>query len=180
MIAKTADSKKQWLVRKAAGGITILGPFWTDQVRTMIEQGLLSAEDEVCPENSYWFPVRDTVEVKNQIGIDHVPVSHGGDESTQPDLQIEDVVTDPAFENTGLIKVQRSPPQQAASQPVSADELASRFRRAGLSQYLGYGTPVCSSQLFGIEKGRFWSVLFIIGVGLAILGVIWVLKSLKV
>lgn len=183
MTGKTGvDLQKQWLVRKVANGISILGPFWTDQVRLMLEQGMLAAEDEICAENSFWFAIREVSEIKKHFGVDHVPVSQrAGEESTQPDLQIEEVTTDPHFESTGLIKVKRPSPTLAAA-PVSADELASRFRRVSLSKYLGYGSPtsLSSSQLFGIEKGRFWSILFFSGVVLAIVGVIWVLKSLQV
>lgn len=177
------------MVRKAGSDIAVLGPYYTDQVRMMVEQGMLDADDEICPENSYWFAVREVAEVKKQLGLENVPLRREqDDELTQPDLE---ATTDPAFDvqNTGMIKINRQAPQAAVrstttpktitTPPMSAAELATRFERVNTSQFLGYGGG-SRPQVMGIEKGRFWSLLFFICVTLAALGVVWVLKSLRV
>lgn len=183
------DSQKQWLVRKNGSGISLLGPYYTDQVRMMVEQGMLDVDDELCPENSYWFSLREAAEVKRFLGIDKVPSNKASDEeATQPDL-VDASDTDPNLEaphpnsdgSTGMITIKRPPPAAQKSPPVSAAELASRFKRVNTSQFLGYGGGSQKSpQMLGIEKSRFWSMLFIACVVAAALGVVWVLKSLKV
>jgi hypothetical protein len=100
----TVQDQIQWLVRRnsparhisggearAPSGVVVLGPFVTDQVRAMVEQGMLEADDELCPENSYWFALRETHEVKRFLGIENVVMARSGSgsdaESTQPDLE---------------------------------------------------------------------------------------------
>lgn len=185
MIAnQSTASQKQWLVRKVGNGIVILGPYWTDQVRLMVEHSMLAADDEICAENGYWFCIRDVQEVRTQLGLANVPVVRGStEESTEPDLIIEDVTTDTDLDRTGMLKVKRSDARTKRPDPVapvSPTELATRFRRVSQSYYLGFGNGRNSTHVLGIEKGRFWAAVFFASIGLAVIGFIWVLKSLKV
>ncbi|MBI3544546.1 MAG: hypothetical protein HY075_14840 [Deltaproteobacteria bacterium] len=98
----TTQDQIQWLVRKNATfpgadraqgvlvtGVSVMGPFLTDQVRSMVQQGMLEVDDELCPENSYWFGMNETSEVKRFLGLDNVVVARAttDEESTQPDLE---------------------------------------------------------------------------------------------
>ena len=170
-------SQKQWLVRKSGATISVLGPYYTDQVRMMVEQGMLDAEDEVCQENNYWFAIREVAEVKKFLGIENVPVHRASDdESTQPDLEAP---TDPAIRTDSIETTKRKQPSPPP--PMTATELANRFSRVhSTSKFLGYDRFSSSPQVLGIEKSRFWSILFFACVMLAVVGVVWVIKSLRV
>ncbi|MEK6578503.1 MAG: hypothetical protein AABZ55_04690 [Bdellovibrionota bacterium] len=58
----------QWLVRTSRNRIT--GPFPRDHVLHMIKKGELTAEDEVCLANHYWFYLHEDEEVFSQLGIE--------------------------------------------------------------------------------------------------------------
>jgi hypothetical protein len=105
-MSETVQGQIQWLVRKAGGlngsqpqeaaedgaGLTtlvVLGPYLTDQVRLMVQQGMLEADDELCPENGYWFTLHESGELKKFLGIDYVARRMGpDDEATQPDIEV--------------------------------------------------------------------------------------------
>jgi hypothetical protein len=105
-MSETVQGQIQWLVRKVGGpnsgqpaetsddgnGLTnlvVLGPYLTDQVRMMVQQGMLEADDELCPENGFWFALHESGEVKKFLGIDYVARRMGpDDEATQPDIEV--------------------------------------------------------------------------------------------
>lgn len=111
MAAPNPNNQTQWLVRKNVGGskvdkdpeigcgrlsgIMVLGPYLTDQILTMVEQGMLEADDELCPESGYWFYLYEGVEVRRFLGIDYKAHRTPDEEATQPDLAEE--VTPPGL-----------------------------------------------------------------------------------
>ncbi|MBI3555351.1 MAG: hypothetical protein HY074_03685 [Deltaproteobacteria bacterium] len=235
----TVQEQIQWMVRKnsphqapepghasAPSGITVLGPFVTDQIHEMIEQGMLEADDEICPENSYWFGLHEVLEVKRFLGIDGFSVPRAtlaaaDEESTQPDLETtkpdlartDEDKTPPGLmpdhlqgpntpaDATGILTIKRpaAPPRPAAvaasaggrkaaakaapvARPASAQELSSKFQRVAPAP-LAYSNPetesVDRSGFMGMEKSQVWAIV-IIGAGiLALIAVVWVIKSLR-
>lgn len=256
-MAGTIQDQIQWLIRKrqpmpvtaqnkrAPVGLVVLGPYVTDQVRDMVRQGMLEADDELCPENSYWFALREVAEVKRFLGIDQVTMGRSvaaDHEDTQPDLettQPELEMSEPSDEKTppGLDLGQLSPGQQgqrnpdatailsikrpakpaapgaasaqkkapagksAIPQSATPQELASQFPRvspmsspnsqgpmpgtagSGVAAS-GDNTPEAeafkANQLLGLEKGRIYAILLALGLLAALIGVIWVIRSLRV
>ncbi len=193
----------QWLVRKS--GSAILGPYLTAQVRAMVEQGMLEARDEVCPENSYWFCLHEIQEVESKLGIPPeklkaILVNSDGEE-TQSDVTLEleeetapDLVRDGSRSSSMSVhRPQRGPKSVTVAQALSAQELASRFERVKapgtVGAALGFspdGVNVSDSARrkssigWALERSRFWSYLIIACLVLAGLGIVWVLQTLKI
>ncbi|MEW6056535.1 MAG: hypothetical protein AB1540_07955 [Bdellovibrionota bacterium] len=195
--------QRQWLIRKAEHGAasnlyTLLGPYWTDQIKSMIEQGMLEADDELCAEQGYWFALHEVTEVKNHFKLDSVILrrfmKEEDDEATQPEILLDEPSEGVDPDSTGLIRL---PSQTAAKQNpgtgnslttegssqsplLTSQELAQRFRRVSHAESLGYFNACRVSQsAIKLERSRFWSIIFVACVVLASLGVLWVLRTLK-
>jgi len=75
----------------------IAGPYPKEQIRTMITEGQLTLQDEVCAANSYWVYVHEREEIHQLLGV-AVPRQAGeGEEITETQMKYveEDEVTDP-------------------------------------------------------------------------------------
>ncbi len=57
----------QWLIRTADN--VIAGPYSREQVCSLISDGQLELQDEVCPGGSYWFHLHETEEVRKNLGV---------------------------------------------------------------------------------------------------------------
>jgi hypothetical protein len=201
------EQQLQWLIRKAkpitlaereqlpddvpppGDTYEVLGPFFTDQIRTMVKGNMLDANDELCPENGYWFALHETEELKRLLGVEGVAVSAVASdlESTDPDLDVTLPIVPAAnaatTESRPSVVGKNDEPQTTVikrpPQPPSVEELKSRFERVNVAKSLGYYGQSASNQVLGVEKGRIWTVIFFIGVGVALIGVIWVIRSIR-
>lgn len=192
--AGAAKATVQWLVRKAkplsetgsAPGreeYQILGPYLSDQVRVMIKEQVLEADDEICPENGYWFALHEKDDVQKYLGVDGIqsmPVSppHRIDDATQPQLEAASVEARTQFVEAPpgeLIQQAPAKVRPAANSP----EFKERFPRVSIAKSLGYFDNPKSPQILGVEKGKAWSFLFFFLVTGALLGVLWLIRSLR-
>lgn len=171
------EQKIQWLVRKRnlqKGTIEVLGPYWTDQVFFMLDKGLLTIEDELCKESSYWFSLHETEEFKKFLNpteaqlkrIVNSSVPEGADqEVTLPDIQLENV------ESTVFLK---SPKPTAAPGPTTskrtAQAAAASFPPQGVAQ---------EQHRRRIEKAQILSFLFFAGMISVLLAVALVIRTLR-
>lgn len=74
----------EWLVRTSDN--IIAGPFTKDQIKSLIMEGKLSHQDEVCEANHYWFTLHDQDEVLEQLDIEISLIEPGSEEeNTQTD-----------------------------------------------------------------------------------------------
>lgn len=194
----TSIEKTQWLIRKNsvsnAPGINlcmIQGPFLADQIRTMIQHGDLTADDELCPETGYWIALHEVQEVSRFLKIDPILLQRvlGDTEVTQPDLLANEEETQPELkiESTGVIQFRRaaSTSMKSAAAVGFRDHLSTSAPNgqpsvSPVSNSIQVRGDLGTNQIFGFEKGRFWAVLLFACLGLAVLGVIWVIRSLKV
>lgn len=240
----TVQHQIQWLIRKnvklpeaqaskgSGTGIVVLGPYLADQVRYMVQEGMLEADDELCPENGYWFGLGETVEVKRFLSIEHVNLALetiADLETTQPDLEVAEEKTPPGIDplelaaraeatdataiftvkppssrrrleqKTGVNQAATGGSAQAAEPsssqqlrrdraphaPASAEEIAARFGRVaqvrdqGHSHFGAVSHEDENKSVFGLETGKIWLVLILLGVVLAIAGVVWVVASVQ-
>lgn len=206
----TTQGRIQWLVRKnkpqkttmgligpethGPSSVVVLGPYVTDQVQDMLRQGLLDADDELCPENSYWFALHEAGEVKRFLGIGRLefPSPAGDEESTQPDLEVDaqsaSSVALSRPETTAVFSVKRASLDKSASSEAraaaAAEELANRFQRVGLppghdGELESEQTRSSFSSLLGFEKSHVLGALIIAAFLLAAIGVAWVIRSLR-
>ncbi len=119
-MATTAD---HWLVRTAHN--LIAGPYTREQVCTLIRDGQLTHQDEVCHARGYWITLHEREEVKKQLGVD-VPHAAGStdEEVTETGTEKPDR-TDDAIPAPAAVEVEvqmQSPPEGAsASAPVLQD-----------------------------------------------------------
>ena len=148
-------SQDQWLIRTADNWIA--GPYTKQQVCEMIRDQKLSAEDEVCPSNGFWFYLSERQEVVKQLGADvGLGPSATVDEVTA--TGIEDEETDPELKRPGHV------PQQKA-QPKSAPSPRSVPQRMSIP-----ATPVVKGEASSFGNGLLW-----VGIGLGIVVGIFIL-----
>jgi hypothetical protein len=83
----------QWLVRTAENYLA--GPYTRDQIRQLIREGQLGAQDEVCRGSQFWIMLHEKDEVIRQLGADCVQWlgESGGEDKTltQTEPSIEDI-----------------------------------------------------------------------------------------
>lgn len=183
----TTQEQIQWLVRKNArlaplrpgevrgpSQVRVLGPFGREQIRLMIENGSLDADDEVCPENSFWFALHESAEVKRFLGIEKISFASNSraDEATQPDLE----ATNPDLAPLDLEECTPTGDRQVTRK--SGEKLSSPSKLA-LTNPATLREAEKSQTIFGIEKGRLLGILIVVGVVIAISGVLWVIQSLR-
>lgn len=190
------SNQVQWLMRKAPalgeGGrytvTAVMGPYLTSQIRSMVAQGMLDLDDEICPENGYWFLLSDVQEVRRQLGVEPPALrASPADEITQPDL--EDT-TQPELaaessppsdlENTGVIKVDRPHPAKpvAGTHTTPASAIGMQYSRVKLSSAYGFSAPPQGPKVIRVEKSKFWVILLASACVLALLGVLWAIRTL--
>lgn len=58
----------EWLVRTA--GNWLAGPFTRKQVRDLVLQKKLKADDEICRGNHYWLSLKERKEVLEALGVE--------------------------------------------------------------------------------------------------------------
>lgn len=117
-----------WLIRQASG--MILGPVNTLELKKILVKTKQYPDTEICPQNSYWFNIVDTDELKKHfnaedvIKILHMTGDSSGDsgpDSTRSDIE----ATRPAVP---IEQTQEKRPQQYVQQPIfSKQTFASVF-----------------------------------------------------
>lgn len=164
------SASKQWLVRRNGSPIIIGGPYWSGQVKEMIERGELDFDDELCMENYYWLALHESEELKGLLGlaeIKHAKV-FGADETdkeiTAPDFEITPI----EGTNTSLAK-----PVQKQTEPVPSPYSTQVQRVRASPENFTRGVA-----LAGIDRGRIWLGILIITLIVSVLGVVWVLRTL--
>jgi hypothetical protein len=115
-----ALSAQSWLVRTA--GNDLLGPFSQETIREMVRDRKLTALDEVCRANHFWFFLHEEAEVRSQLGITS-PVFNpkrrdADEESTQTDIRTDEVDTDKVYANDELPRQRRAKVVPVGSGPV--------------------------------------------------------------
>jgi hypothetical protein len=85
------STEKLWMIRKKDNHI--VGPVSESQVKEMVDGGLLERDDELCPENGYWFYLHEVAEVRRFLGIEHVFVRRGNKGEPHEATLTEDTLT---------------------------------------------------------------------------------------
>lgn len=157
-MSQPKNSEQQWLVRRAGNPILIGGPYLTDQVREMLTSGSLDSDDELCVENSYWFTVHEKEEVLRLLGVTRSSASEQKglrEDETAPDLELTPIDVTKRGSKTHAATPQAHQRLKVA-QPLS-------LRSAG-----EFSAPT-----------RIWVTVLYVSVIAAILGVVWVLRTLN-
>jgi hypothetical protein len=63
-------SERKWLIRKKGPVIELLGPLPKNELKRLIDEKKLSAEDEVCSANGFWFELSETGLVNKYVNGD--------------------------------------------------------------------------------------------------------------
>jgi hypothetical protein len=108
----------EWLVRTSKN--VVVGPFTAAEVKSMIHEGKLGLQDEVCQANHYWFYLNEAQEVKKFLDMD---LPAGGLDDSDSDSDFTETSTEIMIEGSAVR--QKAAEAKLASQPsasVSEDE----------------------------------------------------------
>lgn len=162
MSGKTPDPSTPWLVRTSLN--TILGPFPAETVRQMVVDGRLSAHDEVCAANSFWFYLHEAEELQTQLDVALPRTSSLGpdEEDTQTDTKVltpkatpSQVVLDLSAQEPPIPELPDVSDLSSASEGLDGRNKA---QTANAPKFVTLYTP----QIFGnIERRSAWSVIAI-------------------
>ena len=179
-----------WMIRKKSNHI--IGPLARDQVLEMVSRGHLEADDELCPENGYWFSLYEVDEVKKHLGLQEVFVRRSkpvdGEATQAEDTQTGDLATAQGEGQTSMIQRPEAAPRLSqaraaelqATPPLSAEELASRFQRPP-SAIIGVGdmpSPPNGERPGVVERSKVWMLFAAGGILLILWAVLQVFRLL--
>lgn len=108
-----ATTSDHWLVRTADN--LIAGPYTREQVCTLIRDGQLTHQDEVCHASGYWITLHERDEVRKQLGIE-VPRAAGS-----PDEEVTETQTEALERTDDAIPTLEAAVAQQAQAPAVQD-----------------------------------------------------------
>jgi hypothetical protein len=187
----------QWLLRKrsdyqsSSGGnesitpVRVVGPLGLDEVKKLVQAGELEADDELCAENGYWFALHEISEVKKHLGLERIVFKNSlvEDEVTQPDL-VDEVTQPDLTPPTTMIKVTRLGPAATAGTSPHFDEptppaYSTLPTGNAAAQQQNPNSAKIEIRSVRVESSRVWGILILLCSALAVIGFLWVLKSLR-
>src|SRR5947208_1235675 len=133
------------LVRKARPpdsqkACPILGPFETETLRTMIREGKLEGDDEICGANSYWIRIQESSELEALLGMEYRAPASPDEEPSQPDVLLIGAADSGMRSEFGEISS-----SSASTMYKSTPRLVSQ------------SVSTAPMSTMGIEKSKFWS-----------------------
>ncbi len=178
MSPAAGPSTALWMIRKRSNHL--IGPLARDQVVEMVEKGHLDSEDELCPENGYWFSLHEVAEVRKQLGIKDIFVRRSiaieGEPTLSEETLTEEQISTGSTEATGIFLrppsvspsgLSQAQVQQLQSQPaLTGVELSEKFQRPP-SAIVGMSGSDKSAESGPLERSKIWLVLLLLGLVLA-------------